>query len=241
MSIARLNASPTARLWIGGSPCSGKSTIASRLSSRYGFGLYHCDEHWDRHLASASAVAQPRMCRLRGMSADEIWLRPVDDQVEDELALYQEQFPLILSDLAGSVDRVVVAEGAALLPECVAPLITDPRQAVWIYGTNTGNPQMWTILRLEKAPRGQARLVLTGQDDDKPGAVRVRITVNGQPVFEGENPLVERGWSTQELTIPPGVLKQGDNEIRIATLDESKAPDQGWFMLAECMVLVEGE
>ena len=116
-----------------------------------------------------------------------------------------------------------------------------PRQAVWIYGTNTGNPQMWTILRLEKAPRGQARLVLTGQDDDKPGAVRVRITVNGQPVFEGENPLVERGWSTQELTIPPGVLKQGDNEIRIATLDESKAPDQGWFMLAECMVLVEGE
>jgi len=69
------------------------------------------------------------------MSADEIWLRPVDDQVEDELALYQEQFPMILSDLAGSVDRVVVAEGAALLPECVAPLITDPRQAVWIVPT----------------------------------------------------------------------------------------------------------
>ena len=116
-----------------------------------------------------------------------------------------------------------------------------PREAVWIYGTNTRNPQMWTALRLEKAPRGQARLVLTAQDDDKPGAVRIRIAVNGQPVFEGENRFVERGWSTEEVAIPPGILKQGENEIRFVTLDESSAADQGWFMLAECMVLVEGE
>ena len=116
-----------------------------------------------------------------------------------------------------------------------------PREAVWIYGVNTSNPQMWTALRLEKAPRGQGRLVLTAQDDDKPGAVRVRITVNGQPVFEGANPFVERGWSTEEFAIPAGVLKQGENEVRIATLDQSSAADQGWFMLAECMVLLEGE
>ncbi len=98
---------------------------------------------------------------------------------------------------------------------------------------------MWTVLHLDAAPARAARLILTAQDDDKPGAVKVRITINGRVVFEGPNTAAERNWSPQEVAIPAGVLKAGDNEIRIATGEKSTAPDQGWFMVAECLVMVE--
>ena len=111
------------------------------------------------------------------------------------------------------------------------------RKAVWIYGTNTPHPRMWTIFRLNTAPAAPARLAVTAQDDDKPGAIRIRVTVNDRAVFEGPNPFVERGWSTKEFPIPAGVLRQGDNDVRFATLDESAAADAGWFMVAECGVV----
>lgn len=113
------------------------------------------------------------------------------------------------------------------------------RRAIWIYGTGSNNPVMWTTLHLEAAPVRAGRLVLTGQDDDKPGAVKIRVTVNGRSVFEGANTCAEHNWSKQELAIPAGVLKAGDNEIRIATVEQSKAADQGWFMLAECDTITE--
>jgi len=112
-----------------------------------------------------------------------------------------------------------------------------PRRAVWIYGKNTRTPAMWATLHLDRVPSGGARLALLAQDDDKPGAVRIRVAVNGKPILAGPNPFRERGWSRREFPIPPGVLKPGENEIRFATLDDSRARDQGWFMVAECKVL----
>ncbi|MBM4048875.1 MAG: DUF4838 domain-containing protein [Planctomycetes bacterium] len=114
----------------------------------------------------------------------------------------------------------------------------EPRRAVWIYGKNTPTPAMWATLHLDKAPPGQAMLALVAQDDDKPGAVQIRITVNGKEIFAGPNTFRERGWSAGEIPIPPGTLKPGENEIRFATLQDSPARDAGWFMLAECKVLL---
>jgi hypothetical protein len=112
------------------------------------------------------------------------------------------------------------------------------RRAVWIYGAGSNNPVMSTVLNLPAAPE-TGRLVLTGQDDDKPGAVKIRVSVNSQTVFEGPNTCAERNWSAQEIALPAGLLKAGDNEIRIATMEPSAAADQGWFMLSECTVLTE--
>ena len=113
------------------------------------------------------------------------------------------------------------------------------RRAVWIYGTNRRQRALRTTLFLERAPKGKASLALVAQDDDKPGAVRIRIAVNGKPIFEGSNPFKEKAWSRAEFPIPAGLLRRGENDIRIATLDPSKARDQGWFMVAECIVLQE--
>jgi hypothetical protein len=111
------------------------------------------------------------------------------------------------------------------------------RRAIWIYGTNTENSVMSAKFSLPAAPAGAARLALTGQDDDKPGAVAIRVALNGREVFSGPNKCAERGWSAQEIAVPAGVLKVGENELKISTTAPSQAADQGWFMLAECLVL----
>lgn len=110
------------------------------------------------------------------------------------------------------------------------------RRAIWIYGVGSRNPAMWAILHLPEAPQKPMHLRLTGQDDDKPGVVPMRITINGQTIFEGPNPFPERNWKEHNFAIPPGVLKAGENEIKIATTQPSWAADQGWIMIAECVV-----
>ena len=123
-------------LWVGGSSCSGKSTIVDTLCARYGLASYLCDDHWDRHVHMASHTLQPLMYRQREMSWDQIWMRDVTVQVEDELAIYREEFPMILADLARMPKvKPVIAEGTALLPVCVAPLLSSVHQAIWIVPT----------------------------------------------------------------------------------------------------------
>ena len=96
---------------------------------------------------------------------------------------------------------------------------------------------MWAPLYLDDVPAGPARLALVAQDDDKPGAVRIRITVNGEEIFAGPNAFKECGWSDGEIPIPAGVLKPGENEVRFTSLEDFDARDAQWFMLAECKVM----
>ena len=73
------------------------------------------------------------MSNAAQMTWDEVWMRPVDVLVTRELAFYREEFELVIEDLL-SIPRStpIIAEGAALLPECVAPLLSHPNQAIWI-------------------------------------------------------------------------------------------------------------
>lgn len=120
-------------IWIGGSPCAGKSTIAARLAAAHGCALYRCDEALDGHLRRVTPVGQPLMSGLASKSWNEIWMRPVEVQIREELAFYREEFPLILDDLlALPAATPLIIEGTAVLPELVAPLLPTPRSAVWL-------------------------------------------------------------------------------------------------------------
>lgn len=128
MSISQL---PT--YWIGGSPCSGKSTLAAQLTGAYGLLLYACDDRFPTHQRQADPLLQPSLNALSGMTWDEIWMRPIDEQVETVFKVYREEFPLILEDLRSiSGDMPLLVEGAALLPELVVGLLDDPNKAIWI-------------------------------------------------------------------------------------------------------------
>ncbi|MCC6617376.1 MAG: hypothetical protein IT320_28135 [Anaerolineae bacterium] len=120
--------------WLGGSPCSGKSSIAHRLARDYGLSLYLCDDVMGRHIAQATAEREPTMARLQGMTPDEIWLEPVEDQVRRVQRFYREEFSMILADIA-SLPRPLLVEGAAAMPELIVPLLNDVAEAIWLVPT----------------------------------------------------------------------------------------------------------
>jgi hypothetical protein len=119
--------------WIGGSPCSGKSTIVEMLAARHTFVQYNCDDALPRHMAQAIPASQPTLHRLAHMTWDEIWMRPVEALLADVLAAYAEEFPLILDELrALPADLPIVAEGAALMPALVHPVLARRSQGIWV-------------------------------------------------------------------------------------------------------------
>lgn len=121
-------------LWLGGSACSGKSSIAERVSNRFGHCVYDCDEAWFRHAEVASPTLQPVLHRLAGSDAEELWLRrTVARQVEDAIASYREIFPLILADIISMPeDTPVIVVGAALMPDLLTAAGIRLDRAMWL-------------------------------------------------------------------------------------------------------------
>jgi adenylate kinase family enzyme len=105
---------------LGGSPCSGKSTLAERLSHENQLPYYKVDDHLWRHLEQSDPESQPTMAAYAAMSWDQIWSQPVESQVADVFAYYTEQFPMVLADLLAYCDQSpIVMEGAAFLPDLI--------------------------------------------------------------------------------------------------------------------------
>lgn len=102
------------------------------------------------------------------------------------------------------------------------------RSARWIYGQGTQVNTMATAFNLTGTPNA-GRLVLLGNDDERPEKSRIRVTVNDLIVYEGENPLPNttggpggRGiWGEATFDIPSGYLIPGTNTIAISNLDTS--------------------
>jgi 2-phosphoglycerate kinase len=120
-------------VWIGGSPCAGKSSIADAIAREQGWIVYRCDDEVERHARLADPVRQPILWRLNRLSGDDLWMRPLDQQVEEEFAYYRDEFAFICEDLERlPSDRTVIAEGAALLPELIEPKAVEQGRAIWI-------------------------------------------------------------------------------------------------------------
>jgi 2-phosphoglycerate kinase len=131
--------------WMGGSPCSGKSSIAEMLAKKHGLQVYKCDDAFWEYAKRVNPVKHPTFYRLTRMMWDEIWMRPVAVQIADEFACYREQFDMIIDDLlALPRSTPVIAEGAALLPDLVVGLSPDRSQAVWVIPTEAFQREHYT-------------------------------------------------------------------------------------------------
>ncbi len=108
-------------VWLGGSTCSGKTTLARILADRLGRQLYSCDDRFDQHVHDARLASQPslyqfehdagwnaRVRALRGVEKAALWL-----------SFYRERFASVISDLADLEPTPVIAEGVDLLPELI--------------------------------------------------------------------------------------------------------------------------
>ena len=124
-------------LWIGGSPCAGKSTVADVLGERYGVGVCHVDERNEEHYGKATAAPDqyPRMAHTLSLSWHDLWMRDPAVLLDDALAFMREEFTMVCADLAAMPSSgPILAEGATLLPECVRALDGAAR-GIWMVPT----------------------------------------------------------------------------------------------------------
>ena len=99
---------------IGGSPCSGKSTIASLLARQYQLLHIKLDDLIEEMMSQASADSQP-ICLLRQD-------RNPEEMADEEWRFYEEIFPYVKSYLIKNQNRPLLVEGAGLLPHLVKKL-----------------------------------------------------------------------------------------------------------------------
>ena len=135
-------------LWIGGSPCAGKSTISHTIAQIYVFLDYHLDawssNHFARRVASGDTVARAFL----EMSMDQRWVeRSVEVLVQEAITSWSSNFHLVIEDLlALPTENFIIAEGN-FFPESVAPYLSSPHQATWLVSTTTfceqGRRQRW--------------------------------------------------------------------------------------------------
>lgn len=123
-------------LWLGGAQWAGKSTVARLLAHRYGLTAYHHDypaarSHLDRYALAALRRGEPDP-----ITDDERrWVDTTPERMAEECRRgWPALFDYALDDLRGLVGgRPVLAEGWALRPELVAPLLDAPdRMAVMV-------------------------------------------------------------------------------------------------------------
>lgn len=123
--------------WIGGSPCSGKSTIAELLAAKYNLTYYKCDEVYQNHIERSKANLHPTMNKIKGLSVNDNFSRPLEQQINDTIMFYKEEFRMILEDIEQhDFSKPLLIEGAALLPELVFQYLPHVNHGVWIIPTS---------------------------------------------------------------------------------------------------------
>ncbi|MFO7538147.1 MAG: hypothetical protein R6X32_08800 [Chloroflexota bacterium] len=76
------------------------------------------------------------MYKYSQMGWNEIWMRPVQYQVEEEFAYYRERFALIAQDLGKySTEKPIILEGAAYLPELLELNDANPKRVIFLVPT----------------------------------------------------------------------------------------------------------
>lgn len=103
--------------FIGGSPCSGKSTIAQAISEKYGLHYFKVDDYLDKYIKTGAADNKKCCAAAEEMTPEEIWMRDPAVQCKEELLIYEEIFDYILADLKKTdCTNGIITEGAAYLP-----------------------------------------------------------------------------------------------------------------------------
>jgi len=122
--------------WLGGSPCSGKSSISEVLARTFDLDVYHVDEAFEAHRQRINPAQQPALSKWLDSSWNDRWMQPVDNLVQEAIACYREHFALIVDDLAARPsEKSILVEGTALLPRQVTDRLKQNTHAVWVVPT----------------------------------------------------------------------------------------------------------
>ena len=119
-------------VWIGGTPCAGKSTIATMLARKYGLETYDLDR---QYIHDERFRTGPRVTWWAAHTMDERWLDPTPEKLlERTVASWEERLALALAPI-GAARRSrgpLIVEGPGAFPWLVAPVLSDKRDAVFL-------------------------------------------------------------------------------------------------------------
>jgi hypothetical protein len=124
-------------MWIGGSPCSGKSSISHTITRIFVFLDYHVDAWAANHQARKIAAGDSYSQAFAQMTIDQRWLaRSPETMAEETIASWMREFALVVEDLlALPRENLIIAEGN-FFPACVVPYLSHPNQAIWLVPSN---------------------------------------------------------------------------------------------------------
>jgi hypothetical protein len=84
--------------------------------------------------------------------------------------------------------------------------VDAPADAVFAYGSPSPRRQLQAGFAIPPGAAGNARILLSGLDDDKPGVTPFRLSVDGRPLFEGAVPFRDDRWTESSFALPDEAL-----------------------------------
>lgn len=122
--------------YIGGSPCSGKSTVAEVISQKYNLHYFKVDDFLDKYTEMGAEIGKPICIKQKSMTPDQIWMRNPMEQNNEELQFYDEIFEFIMDDIKSVEGKNrIITEGAAFLPSLMQICNIDRKHYVNIIPT----------------------------------------------------------------------------------------------------------
>lgn len=119
--------------YIGGSPGSGKSTIAKQLAKQFGFTYFKLDDYLFRYNKKAAKEGKAHSLLARTLNSEQTWMREPQLQVHEEIGIYEEIFQYALADIERiGTKKPIIAEGAGFMPKLMAKQNISPSRYICI-------------------------------------------------------------------------------------------------------------
>jgi hypothetical protein len=101
--------------------------VAALLAERHGLAVYSCDEAFEDHRRRATRAGRAGFLALAEAPPDRLFAPPAEPRAAELTEFYRHGFPFVAADLAAARPGLLLAEGAGLLPDLVAPAGSRPR------------------------------------------------------------------------------------------------------------------
>lgn len=122
--------------YIGGSPCSGKSTVAESIAKKYDFHYFKIDDYLEDYIIRGTEQNKLICTKQKNMTPEQTWMRNPEEQNEEEIQFYSEIFEFIMEDI-NKIHSLngIITEGAAFLPDLMKKIDIDQKHYISITPT----------------------------------------------------------------------------------------------------------
>lgn len=106
--------------YIGGSSCSGKTTIARVIAKKHDLSHIELDENLERYVIRGASEGKKYCIEQKNMQVERKWEKSPEVLYEEEIGLYREIFPYVMEDIENLLEAEEIgesskAEGADIL------------------------------------------------------------------------------------------------------------------------------